>query len=356
MKKPFLEVKQTEAGWQAIFAFQVFHRSGDEWMQMRWGFNAGVLLEEALDRARLFVESQTVPEAYFRLGVPLTRALAIRGINLPGSGLQMGLLGRVTASSHGEAKQNALNYARELYSIFPHDFIVVPAETPDDYQRLSGQNMLDRQPHIARIQRGDVIIPAISEYHFVTGLWQSSHRSNEQIWRALSNMPQQALFNVMLQPSYFYEREKLLEIKDLISKADQSSEPTAASLRWIGSIIERRLALWKRFFTLQVHVMADGELDENLLRSVGSALTRDTEKQFLPGFQTVWPDSDDTKRSWCENIFSMDFTPSSRLNDLADSDEAFAVFRFPYRLEVGLPGANFIAYRKESSSPRVEKG
>jgi hypothetical protein len=102
--------------------------------------------------------------------------------------------------------------------------------------------------------------------------------------------------------------------------------------------------------------MAEGDLDENLLRSIGSALTRDTEKQSLPGFQIVWPDSDVTGQSWCENIFSMEFTPSSRPEDLADSDEAFAVFRFPYRPEAGLPGANFIVHRGESPSPHAEQG
>ena len=55
MNTPYLETVQTLQGWQATFAFQVFHRPAEESLAMRWGFNAGALLDEALDRNRLFI-------------------------------------------------------------------------------------------------------------------------------------------------------------------------------------------------------------------------------------------------------------------------------------------------------------
>ena len=50
MNIPYLETIQKQEGWQTTFAFQVFHRPAAEWLSMRWGFNAGALLDEALDR------------------------------------------------------------------------------------------------------------------------------------------------------------------------------------------------------------------------------------------------------------------------------------------------------------------
>lgn len=358
MKKPFLHVHQTEDGWQAMAAFQVFHRQPEEWLRMRWGFNAGALLDEALDRCKLFVESQSLSETEFRSFVPPTRTLALRGINLPGIGLQMGLLGKASGQDREDAQQNALTYARELYSTFPHDFILVPAETSDEYKRLSGENLLCTQSGVAQIQRGLVSIPGMDDHSPVCGLWQASHRSNEQIWRALSNMPQQAMFNIQLQPTFFYEGEKrsLLELKNQISETNQNSESTSAYGAWLQTIIKRRLALWRRFFLLQVHVVVEGVVDENLLRSIGSSLVRDTNELSLPGFQFNLPDSEGTGREWCEAILSMDFIPSPRMEDLADSDEAFAVFRCPYFLEPGLPGAKFMMHQGKTSPQPNDQG
>lgn len=354
MKTPYLNVKQTEDGWQSIFAFQVFHRQPDEWLRMRWGFNAGALLEEALDRARLFIESQSMPEAEYRSGLQPARTLSLRGMNHPGMGLQMGLLGKAGASSREEAQQNALSYARELFSIFPTDFIVIPAETDMEYDRLSGKSLLETPASVAQIQRGVIPVPFTKESRILYGFWQASSRSNEQIWRALSNMPIQTMFNVTMQPTYFYEGERrmLLDLKNQIPKGEQADELAAAHAHWLEVALQKRLKAWKKFFILQVHVVTEGVVDENLLRSIGSCLARDANDLSLPGFQVIWPDSETTRQSWCENILNMNFIPASRMEDMVDSDEAFAVFRYPYFPESGVPGAKFVTYHQEKSPPQ----
>jgi hypothetical protein len=171
-------------------------------------------------------------------------------------------------------------------------------------------------------------------------------------------MPQPVLFNVIMQPSSLFagERQTLQEIKNRISKADPGNTMAAVHIPWVETILKRRLAAWKKFFTLQIHVIGETELDENLLRSIGSSLTRDTNDQPLPGFQIKWPDSETTGQSWRENILSMDFVPSLRMEDLADADETFAVFRFPYLSDAGLPGANFLTYREKSPLPQTRQG
>lgn len=356
MKPPFITLAQSEEGWQALFAFQVFHRRGEEWMKMRWGFNAGALLDEALDRYKLFIESQTLNEAAFHTGTQPNCTLALRGINLPGMGLQMGLLGKSGAQNEDEARQAGLNFARELYSTFPHDFILVSAESSDDYDRLAGKSILTVNSNIAQIQRGIAFTPLAQGLRYFPGLWQASSRSNEQIWRSLSAMSNPVIFNVMIQATVFYdgERQSLLDIKQHISKMDQNIEKTSAYIPWAENFIKRRIAAWKKFFLIQVHVITDGVLDGNLLRSIGSALTRDASDLPTPGFQIKLPDSNETSQIWREKILSLELTPAMRVEDLADSDEAFAALRFPYLPEAGLPGADFIGLQNET--PPAQNG
>lgn len=354
MNTPYLETVQTPKGWQATFAFHVFHRPADEWLAMRWGFNASALLDEALDRYKLFIESQVLSEAAFLANDQPDRTLAMRGMNLPGEGLQMALVGKAASTEKSQALQSARDYAREIFSIFPHDFILQPAEEKADYDRLIGRDFFAKHPQTACIQRGETIIPPIHNYQYFTGFWQSSPRGNEQVWRALSNMQPAAMLNIIIQPSILFEGEKeaLLNSKKRNPKAGQEAGVFSPYLAWADEYVERRLAPWKKFLLLQVHVLVDGSVDENLLRSIGSAITRDMNDTSLPGFQIMRPDSAEEAKEWRERIRVLDFLPPSmHINDLADLDEVFSVFRFPYRPETGLPGANFISAVKEPPVP-----
>ena len=345
MNNPVLILTQTMEGWQAVFAFQVLHLPAEEWLKMRWGFNAGALFDEALDRYKLFIESQAVNEAEFLAGITQNNTLAMRGIHSPEFGLRMVLLGRSCAPTIDQARQAARQYAREVSSIFPHDFLLVPAKTEDEYYQLSGEHLLTGDSKMAQIQRGIVFLPTERGPRYLVGLWQASSRSNEQIWRALSAMPQLALFNIMIQPSILYEGEKhaLLDIKKSISSVDQNNEQVSAYIPWAESYIKRRLAVWKKFFLVQIHLVADEGMD-NLLRSIGSALTRDSNDMALPGYQTLYPISPLEGQQWLENIRSLELVQNSQhLDEIADVDEVFSIFRFPYRPEAGLPGANFTA-------------
>jgi hypothetical protein len=342
---PFIETNETQEGWQSTFAFQVFHRPGDEWLKMKWGFNAGALLDEALDRHKLFLESQAVNETmYFEESI-LERTLVIRGMNLPEKGLQMAVLGNVKAASRTQAEQNCKNYAREVSSTFAHDFILQPATTKSEYDELAGASLLSKNPKVVCIQRENTFIPPMRGFHYLNGFWQSNSRSNEQIWRALSHMDRTTMFNVILQPTILLEDEKelLLEIKKKVLDAEDKPAIFLPYYPWVESYIKRRLAPWKKFFLLQVQLAAEGEVDENLSRSIGSVFTRDTENSPLPGFHVTYPTSADEESEWLDDLRMLNLIPPQRrMDDLADLDEVFAVFRLPLRPEAGLPGANFI--------------
>lgn len=334
---------QTQDSWQVTFAFQVFHLPAGEWQKKRWGFSPAFLLEEALDRQRLFIESQAVNEETFLKGDEPRRTLSLRGINLAGIGLQMALLGKVDSPNKTQAQEEARNYARGIFSIFPHDFLLHPAESQEEHDRLFGTSFFAKKPSPALIQRANAFIPLQRGYHRVASLWQSSVRANEQIWRALANMQQTTAFNIIAQPSILYKEEK-----EFLSKLQKEGNAEKGSeeifpYTWVDNYVKRRLAAWKIFFLLQVHVLAEGATDNNLLRSIGSALTQGTNDMPLPGFQTIHPGSTEEKTEWCKRIYDLDFVPSRlRIDDIADIDEVLSVFRFPYRPETGLPGTNFI--------------
>ena len=360
MNAPFLETIQTREGWQATFAFQIFHRPAAEWLAMRWGFNAGALLDEALDRYKLFIESQALSEAAFLTNdQPADRTLALRAINLPGQGVQMAFLGKASAPEKALAQQAAKDYAREIFSTFPHDFIVQIVEEKTDHDRLVGRDFFARKPHVAAIQRAAVIIPHLDKHQYISGTWQSSQRANEQIWRALSNTQKAVMLNITMQPSILFDGEKkmLLDAQKIIAAIESNERRVedslySAHIAWAKAFVKRRLASWKKFFQMQLHVLADGPVNENLLRSIGSAITRDTSETVLPGFQILRPNSREDEEEWFEQIHSLDFiAPQMHINDLADIDEAFAVFRLPYRPEAGLPGANFISAVKGPPTP-----
>jgi hypothetical protein len=284
-------------------------------------------------------------------------ALALRGIQLPNLGLKMVLLGKSSASSKEQAQQAAQQYARGVFSTFPHDFLLVPAETESAYQLLSGEELLAGNSNIAQIQRGIISLPTAHGTHYLTGLWQASSRSNEQIWRALSAMPNEVLFNIVIQPSVLYDVEKhtLLDIKKSISDPVQNNEVISAHIPWAESYIKRRLAVWKKFFLVQVHLVVDEGI-ENLIRSIGPALTRDSIDMALPGYQMLLASSEIESLQWRENIRSLELIQNSfHLQELADLDEVYSIFRFPYRPEAGLPGANFIELIKESGSTQEEQ-
>jgi hypothetical protein len=343
MNAQYFDITQTRESWHSTFAFQVFHRPAEDWSKMRWGFNAAALLEEALDRCKLFLEAQSINESlFFDKGQPI-RTLALRGINIPGRGVQMALLGKVTTSSQ-QVEEAGVSYARQLFSIFPQDFILQPARTQSEYDGLAGIEMLSKQPQVASIQRQNILIPPMRHQQEIPGFWRATARSNEQIWRALSNMPQMVMLNILLQPAFLFEKEKesLLEIQRTILDAEKRPNTLLPYHSWLESYIKRRLAPWKKFFLIQLHAVFENTKDDDCIHAIGSAITRDADDNSLPGFEIIHPASEAEKTEWLKNIQSLTISHQRDLDNIVDLDEAFAVFRFPFRPESGLPGANFI--------------
>lgn len=327
MKTPYLKSSKNEYDeWQVFFAFQVSHQATADWLKMKWGFNTGVLLEEALDRGKLFIESQALNETEHYIEMPLEQSLALRVINFPEEGVQTALIGKVSASveKEEEIRRAGRNYAREVQATFPYDFILKPAEQKEEFEQLFGSDLLAKNLNIAQIQRGNA---CHQNTPYIPALWQASARSNEQIWRALSAMPKKTLLNITIKPSFFNAKKFYLEEKCEVDN------------KLLEKIIERRLIAREKYFLLQVHLATNDVLDKNILRTIGTSLTRDSSNTLLPSYRV----RRNIPSEWNKKILEMDLLNiSNQLEDLADVEETNAVFRLPHPPESGLPNVNFI--------------
>ena len=357
MKIPWIEQvppsRSQENSYQALFAGQVSVLPYNNWSDLKWGFNGSALLDEALDRQKLFIESQHSFELAKQVEPSAERSLSLRLICLPGQGLQVGLLGRVCASTPQQAEKAALIYWRELSSVTPYDYRLAPASNQADFRRLAGWDLLEGrcgEPALAEIKRAEAFLPAARGFQVLSGFWQSGPHANEQVWRALAAMPNICLLDISIQPALLYENEQqiLWEIKHEITSGAKDRlifPPLAAYSDWGEACVNRRLAPWKKYFYLQVHLVTAGGHDQSLLRSIATAITRESADQPQPGYLVLEPASTDEAQRWCHQLTIQQFRqPQVRIELLADLEETWAVFRLPHQVPpVGLPGVNFIA-------------
>jgi hypothetical protein len=355
---PWIEAKRSsiekEYPWQALFACQIRIRSYEERLKLKWGFSPAFLLEEALDRQKLFIESQLFNN-------PIDnqieqRSLTLRCICVPKSGLLLGLVGKVLAESQEKAQSIALSYLRELEATFPYDYTIRSATSVEEFRRLTGREIFEKcknQAALAEIRRFESPLPTTKTTLRVVGLWQTSMRSDEQIWRALARCPHETLLDISIRPTVLYEGERraLAEMRQSARQSQDisSNEPYLQNYEaWIDPLINRFLPPWNKYFHLQVHLVSSSEIDEFLLRSIGSVITRDNPEQSTPGFQIVRPKNGNEASEWSTRLDSLETIHTSnnfilpRLSELASVEEAHAVFRFPYPPETGLPNVIFL--------------
>ena len=366
---PWIEVKQSSQSnkyqhedvgsdpknpWQAMFACQIGIKPYEERLKLKWGFSPAFLLEEALDRQKLFIESQLSNNPID--GQSEHRTLALRCIGIPESGLRLGLVAKVLAETEEKAHLFALNYQREIEAIFPYDYTVCPATSMEDFNRISGRQILatsNNQTSVAQIRRFEQPLQTSKGAFRVIGLWQTAMRSDEQIWRALAKHPREVLLNITLCPATFLEgdRRTLLGMKQVAKSAQDKTvnEPYLQNYdAWIDPYIDRYASPWNKYFYMQVHLASSLNIDEYLFRSIGSAITRDNTELATPGFQIVRPSSHNEAIDWCMHLENLEFIHLSnnlflpKLSELANLEEAHAVFRFPYPPELDLPNTVFL--------------
>lgn len=379
MTAPWIEIKEyqdldfpagrseLDSAWQALFACQVLIPSHAEWIRFKWGMNAYFLLEESLERQRLFLESQyAYPDELGREAKDL-RTLALRFTNRPGEGLLVAVLGKIHAPTEAEAQESGFSYYNELQATFPHDYRLVPACTPSEFGWMAGEDILesrDQQFQAAEIKRMEFCPDPNRASLFLQGFWRSAPHAHEQIWRSLAASHVSLLWNITLRSTVIYkeEREGLLKISE---EKHRSEEQTSTQFQgspftqWKKDIFGHQLAPWKKLFYLQMHLASSHKLNENLFRTIGTSLTFNSKGEPLPGYQVVKPGQNETgiwqrRLKNLDIIFSDSFLQHPRLSEVADLNEVFEVMQLPYSPpDQGVPDVKFVPAMKKMDPDEV---
>ncbi|HEX5838351.1 MAG TPA: hypothetical protein VFY26_11020 [Anaerolineales bacterium] len=367
MTAPWIEIEENQqpdvpAGpgysdytWQALFASQVTVLSYQDWYKLKWGFNASVLFDEALERQKLFIESQYFIRTDHGFEPTEYRTLAFRFVNRPGDPLLVVVIGKIKGRTRQEALEGALAFYSEIKHIFPYDYTLIPALSRVEFLHLSGSDVLEDRgasSSVAQVKRMEAPISQGRDSPFLQGLWKSSPRAHEQIWRLLAGSACPVILNITLRPTILYEKERirLLQSAEEIARIDNplvNQSTLAAMKQRYREFVERRMSPWGKFFYLQIHLASTQALGESLSRIVGTSLALSSNGTFLPGYQVNTPEPDE-KHHWQHQIRNLDliFTgshlSSPRLSEVADLEEVFAAVRLPYSPpEDGLPGVTF---------------
>lgn len=341
--------------WQALFACQVLILPYPAWFKLRWGFNAAVLFEEALERQKLFLESQYILRGSFGIEPPEYRTLGFRFVSRPGAPLLVAVVGKIKGRSRQEALESALAFYNEIKHTFPYDYTLAPARSREEYLTVSGSDILDESnpsSTVALVKRMEVPISTDRVLPFQQGFWHSAPRSHEPIWRLMASATCPVLLNVSLRSTILHENERArlfqsAEEIDAVSNPHLNPVTLNTLKKRYREHVERRLTPWMKFYYLQVQLASTHALDENLLRVIGSSLAITGNGPSLQGCHVE--SAEPAERSaWQRKIRDLDFlfTGSSlaapRLSDMADLQEVFAAIRLPYSPpEEGLPDVTF---------------
>jgi hypothetical protein len=346
-----------QAAWRAQFACHVGIPPYHEWVRRKWGLNASWLFDEALDRQRIFLESQYGYPDEFGMEPRDYRTLAFRFIQRSGEGLLVVVLGKIHAPTADEARDRALSYYKEIKATIPYDYHLVPALTQEEFDLFSGKEIIDDPlSFFAEIKRLEFPLPPKNNSFHAQGFWKSSPHAHEQIWRSLAASPSPLLLNVSLRSTILYDSERDAYLQKPDDTSDLQTQPldqiTVAALnQWNKEAVDRRLSPWKKFFYLQLHLASTHKLSPDLFRTIGTSLAINKEG-LLPGYQVVLPRQDE-KASWRRNIKHLDFILSEsylscpRLSAVADLEEVVEVMRLPYcPPEEGFPDFHFANKRE----------
>lgn len=350
-----------ETAWQALFACQVEVFPHQEWAKRKWGFNAAALFEEAMERQKLFLESQYGYPDEFGMEPRDNRTLAFRFIKRPAEGLLIAIVGKIQARTRDEVRDCALSYYREVKATFPYDYVLHPACSQHEFYIFSGKDIIEEGESpfsVTQIKRMELPVNPRSNLLYLQGLWRSGPRAYEQIWRSLGASPSPLFLNISLRSTLLYEDEQegyIQSLNDFSNLKDlQLDEVIGSTLQqWNKDLVERRLAPWKKFFYLQVHLVSTKKLSDHLFRTIGTSLTLNNKGGPLPGYQVTFPRPGETQ-SWRAKIKNLDFIltnsflSSPRFSEIADLDEVFDVMHLPYSPpENGFPDLEFYTTRSK---------
>jgi hypothetical protein len=344
--------------YHAVFASLIKLKSFDEILPHKWGFNNDTLLQEALDRQRLFIEAQHTYDEVLRNEITNQRSLAFRCIRYPGSKtLHLVLIGKVISDKLEHARICANEMWQEVHSLFPYEYDLIPAKSFDEFVHLTGYNIIKSARKVKNwleIRRFEGAYNLLNQQVYLLGMWQQSKRANEQIWRALGGLNQPMLYNVLLRPTIFFDDEKIAlqktidSLNKIVNAEGYSPNPEIQGMLQNYSQLITQLHFP---YCVQIMLVSPSTIPNYLLRAIGSSFCHSEDIGIThPGYQEVRPQNKGLenlgkKLLWLEpdfNIANGTETGSyTRLPYLFDGWSANIAFRFPILPPTGLPSVQF---------------
>lgn len=359
--------------WHAQFACLVEVTNAEELSESRWGFNAGALLEEALDRQLLFVEAQHFPYDASQPDETAQRTFALRCVKSRNANtLQLALIGKICAGTETAAYVRAANYCHELCSTFPWDYRLIPATDERTFAAWAGWDVIEaastplafaelqRHEFLINLNDGAEINDSVmganrTEILYMVSDWSFSKFANEMIWRVLNGLDRPMLYDVQLRPTCVYDDEL-----EALGQALQLAEHAAANDRLASTrqyaayaveTFKKMLASINRPYLAQIRLVSTELIPEYVWRTIGSALTHrdDAQAAVVPGFQVAQPLEAEIA-SWKTDLIwlepDMGGIPSrpvefTRLFKMVDAHLGSALFRPPYPRNQDWPPVQF---------------
>jgi hypothetical protein len=347
-------------GWHGQFACLVRLFSGELLNRLKWGFNRGALLDEAIERQRLFIEAQHFAGECVE-EPPERRTLALRAAyDSQARGVRLALVGKAWAPRRMTARQAALEYCQAVQAIFPYDYELVPAMRREEFMRLAGWEVINASAGtgtLAEVERFEGIVSTGETRFYLLGAWKNSKYANEQFWRALAGAGGEALFSVLLRPTVLEMAEgtTLKEAADYIQKLPV--DPKLPGVQQYVSFASKYYAslaeALRRPYLMQVHLVAPQGVSEHWARAVGHAATHPGDNELpAPGFQVTRPADAAAVERWRQALYWLEPEAAPwqasdlrfpRLRKLVGVQEAQALFRWPYPPEPGILGLKFLS-------------
>jgi hypothetical protein len=343
-----------DSGWHAVFAARVYPKPFSEIQTWQWGFNAGALLEEAMERQKLFLAAQHPAEDFANAEYADRRSLALRCIWDPEIGkLSFFLLGKVAAETRATAHKSAEGLWRALSATFPYDYNLDPVTTSANFYNASGLAILiPHRPTMesVEIRRAEGIFSSEQGNIYLPGKWQNTIRADEQVWRALCSANQPLIYSVTLRPTvlFDFERQALQNILAGVLHIEAETPENIAifGTQWVKEVLESRLNNLLHPYYLQVHLISPASISDYLLQAIGGSFTFSKESR-IPGYQVIRCKQKDQVLRVLENLLwlepdivedEMTIAEFKRIRYLFSIEEAQAAFRWPFPPANGIPG------------------
>jgi len=294
-----LAPEASESGYHALFAFEILRRPFAEFRGRIWNPMMMGPLFEAWDRQVHLIESLHLP------GDKPSRhpVFELRFIAHPDQDrVALFFLGKAFAPDADQAWAEAQALSREVFSLFPFDFVLHPLSDEAGFERAYRSDWvagLELTEQIIEVRRFERVVPNPTDgigHLYLTHGWEWHLQSMDQVWCALAKYGQPLMFCVSLSPM-LWDQTDYLYLNELEAIADGGK-----LLPGLAREVESALKLYRRLlyqtprpFAMRLTLVGPHGVPRGLANAVGAGLCLPSlqagyhESGVSSNYVLVWP-------------------------------------------------------------------